>query len=167
MAGAERRVALPSRSVAQYTVAIELFGFFAVALLQGSLAESLRSAGARLEHASTEIADLRAFNQYVIDSLLSGLVTADPDSRILTFNRAARRLPGVRVPIGRRPRHQRGAAAAGGSAVDAAHDLARRRSDAPIHVTGTPDGRVIEIGLTRDALETPDGRAGFSSRSRT
>src|SRR5258705_4703553 len=80
---------LPTARFAQYTVAINLFGFFAVALLSGSLAENLRTAGASLERASTQIADLRAFNQYVIDSMLSGLVTADMDGRILTFNRAA------------------------------------------------------------------------------
>ena len=82
--------ALPSRSVAQYTVALNVFGFFAVALLSGSLADSLRSAGARLEQASTEIADLQALNQHVIDSLPSGLATTDPPQRILTFNRARR-----------------------------------------------------------------------------
>jgi two-component system sensor histidine kinase PilS (NtrC family) len=64
-------------------------------LLSGSLAENLRSAGARLERASSQIADLRAFNQYVIDSLLSGLVTADMDGRILTFNRAAATITGL------------------------------------------------------------------------
>src|SRR6185503_18159805 len=51
-------VALPPPSVARYSVALNVFGFFAVALLSGSLADSLRSAGARLEEASTEIADL-------------------------------------------------------------------------------------------------------------
>ena len=39
--------------------------------------ERLRSAGARLEQASTEIADLQALNQHVIDSLPSGLATTD------------------------------------------------------------------------------------------
>ena len=86
---------LPSTRFAQYTVAINLFGFFAVALLSGSLAENLRSAGARLERASNQIADLRAFNQYVIDSMLSGLVTADMNDRILTFNRAASTITGL------------------------------------------------------------------------
>ena len=37
------RLELPSQRFAQYTVAINLFGFFAVALLSGSLAENLRS----------------------------------------------------------------------------------------------------------------------------
>src|ERR1019366_8269689 len=36
---------LPARSAAGYTVGLNVFGFFAVALLSGSLADSLRSAG--------------------------------------------------------------------------------------------------------------------------
>ena len=68
---------LPAGAVAEYTVALNVFGFFAVALLSGSLADSLRSAGAQLEQASTEIADLQALNQHVIDSLPSGLATTD------------------------------------------------------------------------------------------
>ena len=106
-------VALPPRSVAQYTVALNLFGFFAVALLSGSLADSLRSAGARLEQASTEIADLQALNQHVIDSLPSGLATTDTAQRILTFNHAAETDHRPAVSVGRRPADRRGAAAAG------------------------------------------------------
>ena len=44
---------------------------------------------AQLEEATEEIADLQAFNQYVLDNLLSGLATADADNRLLTFNRSA------------------------------------------------------------------------------
>jgi two-component system sensor histidine kinase PilS (NtrC family) len=80
---------LPPGSVARYTVSLNVFGFFAVALLSGSLSDSLRSAGARLEAASSEIADLQALNQHVIDSLPSGLATTDEAHRILTFNRAS------------------------------------------------------------------------------
>ena len=67
----------------------KLFGFFAVALLSGSLAEGMRSAGAQLQEASSTIADLQALNQHVIDSLPSGLATTDTQHRILTFNHAA------------------------------------------------------------------------------
>ncbi len=88
-------IVLPSHSFARYTVALNVFGFFAVALLSGSLAESLRSAGAKLEQASTAIADLQALNQRVIDSMPSGLATTDPQYRILTFNRAAESITGV------------------------------------------------------------------------
>src|SRR6516164_9430811 len=99
----EPTAALPARSFAQYTVALNVVGFFAVALLSGSLANSLRSAGARLQQASTELADLQALNQHVIDSLPSGLVTIDPDQRILTFNRAAEVITGIpfRASFGR------------------------------------------------------------------
>ena len=154
------RQELPGQRFAQYTVAINLFGFFAVGLLSGSLAENLRSAGARLERASTQIADLRAFNQYVIDSLLSGLVTADMQGRILTFNRAASTIMGL-VPgqaIGhdiaevlQLPPHFRGRLEA----------LGETRSHRADHQYRAPDGRLLEIGLTVTTLSLPDGRSGY------
>ena len=151
---------LPSQRFAQYTVAINLFGFFAVALLSGSLAENLRSAGARLERASTQIADLRAFNQYVIDSMLSGLVTADMNGRILTFNRAAASITGLPAgqAIGRDitellqlPAHFRGRL----------QTLGTTRSQRADHQYRSPDGRLLEIGLTVTTLSLPDGRSGY------
>src|SRR5262249_45473191 len=86
---------LPPRAVAHYFVLLNLFGFCGVAFLSGSLAEGVRPAGARLERASTEIADLQALNQHVIDSLPSGLLTTDPAQRILSFNHAAETICGV------------------------------------------------------------------------
>src|SRR6059058_3918494 len=87
-------IALPPRTTAQYIVALNVFGFFAVAFLSGSLAEGMRSAGAQLEEASSTIADLQALNQHVIDSLPSGLATTDTSNRILTFNHAAEAITG-------------------------------------------------------------------------
>src|SRR5436189_1808461 len=87
-------IALPQRTTGQYIVALNVFGFFAVALLSGSLAEGMRSAGAQLEEASSTIADLQALNQHVIDSLPSGLATTDTLQRILTFNHAAEAITG-------------------------------------------------------------------------
>ena len=151
---------LPTRRFAQYTVAINLFGFFAVALLSGSLAENLRSAGARLERASTQIADLRAFNHYVIESLLSGLVTADMDGRILTFNRAASTITGLPAgqAIGRDiaevlqlpPQFRR-----------RLRTLGETRSHRADHQYRAPDSRLLEIGLTVTTLSLPDGRSGY------
>jgi two-component system sensor histidine kinase PilS (NtrC family) len=154
------RLELPSQRFAQYTVAINLFGFFAVALLSGSLAENLRSAGARLERASSQIADLRAFNQYVIDSMLSGLVTADMAGRILTFNRAASSITGLPSGqvIGRDvtevlqlPAHFRGRL----------QTLGTTRSQRVDHQYRSPDGRLLEIGFTVTTLSLPDGRSGY------
>ena len=85
---------LPPVSVAQYTVALNIFGFYAVALLSGSLAERARKGEAQFEQATEEIADLQAFNQYILDNLVSGLATADADGRLLTFNRSAMLITG-------------------------------------------------------------------------
>jgi two-component system sensor histidine kinase PilS (NtrC family) len=154
-------VILPSRSFAQFTIALNLFGFFAVAYLSGSLANSLRSAGARLAQASTEIADLQALNQHVIDSLPSGLGTTDPQQRILTFNHAAETITGVpfQSAVGRSlsdvlqlPRTLLSPADGTLLTVPSRIDMRYRPSD----------GRgEIEIGLFVTHLETPGGRAGL------
>jgi two-component system sensor histidine kinase PilS (NtrC family) len=154
------RVDLPTIRVAQYTVAINLGGFVAVALLAGSLADSLRSAGARLEDASHRIRDLRAFNEYVINSLLSGLVTTDHEGRILTSNRAASTILGVPAAqvIGRdvmdvlqlspAVRLRMAGLTAGRSLrVDCKHE--------------TADQRVIDVGLTASTLTFPGGETGY------
>jgi len=151
---------LPGRRFAQYTVAINLFGFFAVAFLSGSLAENLRSAGARLERASTQIADLRAFNQYVIDSMLSGLVTADMGGRILTYNRAASTITGLSAgqTIGRDVGDVLQLPAQFRARLQMLGETRSHRAD---HQYRTPDGRLLEIGLTVTTLSLPDGRSGY------
>jgi two-component system, NtrC family, sensor histidine kinase PilS len=153
-------VELPTVRVAQYTVAINLGGFMAVALLAGSLADGLRSAGARLEDASHRIRDLRAFNEYVINSLLSGLITTDHEGRILTFNRTASTIIGVPAAqvIGRNvvdvmqlpePVYSRMAGLTEGRSlrVDCQHR--------------TASGRVIDVGLTATTLAFPEGGTGY------
>ena len=153
---------LPAGSVARYTVSINVLGFFAVALLSGSLANSLRSAGARLREASTEIADLQALNQHVIDSLPSGLATTDQAHRILTFNRGAEAITGVTCH------------AAVGRGIDEVLQLptqvmesiqsdlrskgARRHE---FRYRALNDRTEKEIGLTATHLETPGGRVGL------
>src|SRR5207248_2273718 len=146
----------------EYTYALNVFGFFAVALLSGSLAESLRSTGAQLAQASSEIADLQALNQHVIDSLPSGLATTDNTCRILTFNRAAEMITGLafRAVAGRPiadvlqlPPDILGALSVDSSSVRA------RRSEIQYRREGS--GAQIEIGLSVAYLETPGGRAGY------
>jgi two-component system sensor histidine kinase PilS (NtrC family) len=151
---------LPSAGFAQFTVAINLFGFVAVALLSGSLAEGLRSAGARLEDASHQIRDLRAFNQYVIDNLASGLTTIDDAGRVLTFNRGAASILGVRPEeaIGRDvavvlqlPPRYRGDLAS----------LPRTRRERADFEFRRSDGRTLDVGFTATALRLPDGGSGY------
>jgi len=150
-------IVLPPRSVAQYTVALNLFGFFAVALLSGSLANRLRSADARLERASTQIADLQALNQHVIDSLPSGLATTDPDERILMFNRAAEVITGVpfQAAVGRPIGDLLQLPPPLLAALHGDLSAGPRRAEVRYRAE---DGRQLEIGLSATNLETPGGR---------
>jgi two-component system sensor histidine kinase PilS (NtrC family) len=153
---------LPGQSVARYTVAFNVFGFFAVALLSGSLANSLKSAGARLQQASTQIADLQALNQHVIDSLPSGLITTDPSDRVLTFNRAAEQITGVsfQAAVGRPIGEVLQLPVAVKEAIQhGLRETGMRRHEFWFRPT---DGRRdVEVGMSATHLETPGGRAGF------
>ena len=151
---------LPTWRFAQYTVAINVFGFWAVALLAGSLAERLRSADARLAVASGQIADLRAYNEYVIDSLLSGLVTTDTDGRVLTFNKAAAAITGI-------PTEQ--AVGQNVSEVLQLPNTVRIQLSTLVEARSlrvdleyrTGQGRVLDIGLMVAMIGFPDGRSGY------
>jgi len=154
--------ALPVPSVARYTVGLNVFGFFAVALLSGSLADSLRSAGARLQQASTEIADLQALNQHVIDSMPSGLATTDQAFRILTFNRAAEAITGISFkgavgrPIG--DVLQMPPEMVSGIATDLQRGGARRLELRYRANDGRGD---LDFGLTATHMESPGGGFGL------
>jgi two-component system sensor histidine kinase PilS (NtrC family) len=154
---------LPPGSVARYSVALNVFGLFAVALLGGSLANSLRSAGARLKQASTEIAGLQALNQHVIDSLPSGLATTDGSLRILTFNHGAEAITGVpcQAAIGRGIDTvlQLSAPVMASIQNDLGSKVRRRRHE--FWYRADDQRGELEIGLTATHLETPGGRAGL------
>lgn len=153
--------ALPPVNVAQYTVALNIFGFFAVAFLSGSLAERARHGEAQLEQATEEIADLQAFNQYVLDNLLSGLATADGRDRLLTFNRSAMMITGRTgaLPLG----EPAGAVLQLPEAFAAtvSQDLARVRSKRTDYRFRRPDGQSIDLGVSVAALPLPDGSRGY------
>jgi len=155
-------VDLPQTPVAVFISVLNVLGFFAIALLSGSLAEGVRTTGVQLEKASSQIADLQALNQHVIDSLSSGLATTDVELRILTFNRGAEAITGVpfRSAVGRRVDEV--LQLSWPTIEEIRHDLrivGTRRHEFMYHQT---DGRGdIEIGLGVAHLETPGGRAGY------
>jgi two-component system sensor histidine kinase PilS (NtrC family) len=75
--------------IVNYTIFLNVFGFFTVAFLTSYLSENLRVTGIKLEEASDYLADLQVFNQTVIDSITSGLMTTDFEGRIHFFNDSA------------------------------------------------------------------------------
>ena len=152
---------LPPLRIVAYTTGLNVFLFFSIAFLSGSLADRLQRAGARLERASSEIADLQAFNQHVIDSLSSGLATTDRQGRILTFNRAAEAITGHPAfsVVGRRLEDVLELPPNVASELAHLSDPSRGRRIETSYRTG--DGRQIDLGFTATPLRTPGGNAGL------
>jgi len=152
---------LPAMRVAGYTVATNVFAFFAVAALSGSLAEGQRTADSQLERASTAIADLKALNQHVIDSLTSGLATTDRAGRLLTFNRAAELITGhPAASVLGRPASEVLQLPADFTAL-LGRDLGGDESRRADYRYRAGDGSPKDIGLSAAHLVTPGGRAGY------
>lgn len=158
---ADSSAALPPLRVALFTLGLNLFGFFAVAILGGYLAESAKRADARLKQASTRIADLEAFNANVIESLASGLLTTDPVGHVISCNRTGLGIAGVSLAdalgadardVLQMPPEWRAAFARGippGEVLRADYRYER------------PDGRHVELGVSVTVLATPNGPAGY------
>ena len=152
---------LPALKLAQYSVALNAFGFFVVAVLSGSLAERARLGEKQLEQATEEIADLQAFNQYVLDNLVSGLATADANNHILTFNRSAMLITerSGALPIGESMDDVLQLPASFAQSIR--EDLARVRSMRQDFLYRRADGRIIDIGISVAGLPLPDGSRGY------
>jgi two-component system sensor histidine kinase PilS (NtrC family) len=152
---------MPPPRIVAYTTGLNVFLFFSIAFLSGSLADRLQRAGARLERASSEIAGLQAFNQHVIDSLTSGLATTDRQRRILTFNRAAEAITGhpLRSVMGRRIEEV--LELPSNIAADLENPASMGRGRRVESSYRRADGRQIDLGLTATPLRTPGGNAGL------
>ena len=156
--GADSR---PQERVALFIVFLNIFGFLAIALLSGWLAERLRRTGAALERTSNQLADLQAFSEHVISSLSGGLATTDIDGRILTFNKAAEGITGATAA----EVFHRNAA----DILQLPSDFAglfgsregRPRLPRVEYVFKCRDGREIELGISTAILRTPRGEVGF------
>lgn len=86
---------LPAPGAAVTAVVFTFLGLLAVALLTGHLAERLSAVDEHLARTSTELADLQATSQHIIDSMTGGLVTSDEAGMAVTFNRAAAAITGL------------------------------------------------------------------------
>ena len=160
MLGVSAGADLPSLGFAQYTVFINLFGFLAVAWLSRSLAESLRSAGAKLEDASHQIEDLPRVQrirhrQPAERSGQRRRRLPDPDvqpcgngnHRCSRRRRGRRRRPELlQVPPHLRPN------------LATLTDTQSLRVDL-IYKIGTAGS--IDLGLTVTTIAFPDGRPGY------
>ncbi len=77
-----------------YLLFSHLFSFLTVAYLTSHVSEMLRKAGEKLVARENDLEELRAFNEDIIDSMNSGLMTTDLMGRITFTNRAACQITG-------------------------------------------------------------------------
>ncbi|HJZ68493.1 MAG TPA: ATP-binding protein [Blastocatellia bacterium] len=78
----------------QFMFSLNLIAMFAIAILSSQLAERIRQSEIKLANATKDLADYRLFNDRIIESMRSGLVTTDLRGHIITFNRAAEEITG-------------------------------------------------------------------------
>ncbi len=81
----------------QFMFSLNLIAIVAVALLSSQLAERIRRSETQLASATKDLADYRLFNDRIIESMRSGLVTTDLRGHIITFNRASEEITGYRA----------------------------------------------------------------------
>jgi two-component system, NtrC family, sensor histidine kinase PilS len=155
------RGVLPPVREALVSVGVNVLGFVTVGLLTGYLVERVRQADRQLERATTEIKDLQAFSQHVIDSLTGGLLTSDHGGRVLTVNRAAESITGHTADEcrGRRVWEVLQLPAAFCGRID--HAVERGAGHRVEFVYTRPSGARIDVGMTAAPLVTATGRAGF------
>jgi two-component system sensor histidine kinase PilS (NtrC family) len=152
---------LPPAPLGGALVVLNALGFVAVGLLTGYLGDRVQRADEHLERASSQMADLRALSEHVIDSLTGGLATADLAGRLLTLNRAGERILGLPAAFacGRGAREV--------LQLPGEHDVTRgvpRAAGGPQRVefafTRT-DGTRVDLGLTVASLVTAAGQSGW------
>jgi len=85
---------LPSPFSHYYSIFLHFFAFYAVAFLVSYLSENLKRTDIILEEQRGHLADLQVYNELVIDSMSSGLITLDLGGRITKVNQVALQLTG-------------------------------------------------------------------------
>ena len=78
----------------QFMFSLNLIAMFAIAILSSQLAGRIHRSETQLANATKDLADYRLFNDRIIESMRSGLVTTDLRGHIITFNRAAEEITG-------------------------------------------------------------------------
>ena len=139
-----------------YSVFVAGVACVTVALIGSYLSQSLQSAGERLEEAVEQVADLRELNEIIVNSIQSGLASADVTGRILHLNGFGEGILGLR-----------NAEARGRTLKDVfGSDLlepstlrvrAANRGLARLEVVYRhPTGDLVDIGVTVSKLETTE-----------
>jgi two-component system, NtrC family, sensor histidine kinase PilS len=150
---------LPLKQV-MYSVFVTGVACATVALIGSYLSESLRRAGEELEEAAEQVADLRELHELVINSIHSGLATADAAGRVLYLNAFGEQMLGLRSAQlrGRSLRELFGS-----ELLETAALKVRAQNDhlARLEIVyRSPEGEELDLGLSVSPLVTPEPAPG-------
>jgi two-component system sensor histidine kinase PilS (NtrC family) len=82
----------PKLQALQVVIFVNLFAYFAIAYLAGSLMSKLRQVDVQLKDASGALQNLQALHENIVQSMSGGVITTGLDGRITLVNRAAQQL---------------------------------------------------------------------------
>ena len=168
---AVRSGAIPPQGLADVPLMLEkhlLYSIFVtgvacatVALIGSYLSESLRDVGEQLEEAAEQVADLRELNKVIVDSIHSGLITADSGGHILYVNNFGESILGVRTAdIRERPLRE----LIGSPLLEPLALQARASYEGLARfevVYRRPDGTALDLGVSVSPLATPEPAGGY------
>ncbi len=140
-----------------YFLFIYTIAFFTVAFLSGGLAEKVKQTGRELISRETDLTSLQAFNENILQSISSGLLTTDLQERITSFNRAAGEITGFRFEDvhGKRVKEILGWTTAVSPAVNSSKsNTPSRRFDIE---TSRKDGSRLILGFTISPFKDKNG----------
>jgi len=150
---------LPLKQV-MYSVFVTGVACATVALIGSYLAESLRRAGEELEEAAEQVADLRELHELVINSIHSGLATADAAGRVLYLNAFGAQMLGV---SGAQVRGRSLRELFASEVMETAALKVRAQNDQLARlemVYLSPEGAELDLGLSVSPLATPEPAPG-------
>jgi two-component system, NtrC family, sensor histidine kinase PilS len=137
-----------------YSIFLTAVSCVTVAMIGGYLSQTLKTVGAQLEQVSEQVAGLEELNQLIIESMQSGLLTADVDGRVLYVNGYGENV------LGRRSDEVRGRTLRdvfGSHAFDLSVIAARAQDERLARLETTyerPGGERMDVGLSVMPLAT-------------
>jgi two-component system sensor histidine kinase PilS (NtrC family) len=80
-----------------YLIAVNMMGFYLVAILSSYLAEQIRRKEEELKERIIDYGELERLYKHIVQNIASGLITIDEEGRITSFNRMAEEITGYRL----------------------------------------------------------------------
>lgn len=152
------RTAAPLGSEVFFSIMINVSAFFIVALLSSYLAEQARVSREELEVAQSDLSRLTLLHEHILQCLPSGLLTCDPQGRIIYANQSALRMIGLELQsILNKPLEEVFPQIPSMLFQEAArgrHNPQMRRQNMKYT---RPDGLVLELGFSLAPLRGGDG----------